>query len=264
MRTLEGTRALVTGAGRGIGRAIALRFAAAGAAVAAVDRDLDAGTGFPGEAAGSVVQQLAAHDVDALGLRCDVTDPAAVDATVGAVLAAWGGVDVLVCNAGGGTGPIHGNKASEVDIAELEGVLRLNLFGTIHFCRAVAGPMRVQERGSIVTMSSINGLESTEDGGYAHYGVAKAAVAQYTRYLARDLGPHGIRVNAVAPGPISTGRLRARYAEAGEEIIAPSSALRRAGAPDDVAAVVEFLAGPHARHVTGQVVTVDGGLLRGA
>ncbi|WP_406631389.1 SDR family NAD(P)-dependent oxidoreductase [Amycolatopsis sp. WGS_07] len=260
MTTLAGARVLVTGAGRGIGRAIALRFAAAGAAVAAVDRDFHAE--FPGEATDSVLQQLAAYDVDALGLQCDVTDPSAVDATVDAVLAAWGGVDVLVCNAGGGTGPIHGNKASEVDLAELESVLRLNLFGTIHFCRAVAKPMRAQRRGSIVTIGSINGLESTEDGGYAHYGVAKAAVAQYTRYLARDLGPYGIRVNAVAPGPISTGRLRARYAEAGEEIAAPGSALRRAGDPDDVAAVVEFLAGPHSRHVTGQIVTVDGGLLR--
>ncbi|WP_431919144.1 SDR family NAD(P)-dependent oxidoreductase [Amycolatopsis tucumanensis] len=244
MRTLDSARAVVTGAGRGIGRAIAVRLAASGASVAVVDADLG----------GEVVPEVAAQGVDVMGLRCDVTDRAAVDASIGAVLDAWGGVDVLVCNAGGGTGPIHGNRASEVDLGELEAVLRLNLYGTIHCCRAVAGPMRAQGRGSIVTMSSINGLAPTADGGYAHYGVAKAAVAQYTRYLARDLRPHGIRVNSVAPGPIGTARLRARYAEAGEDLDA-------AGEPGDVAGVVEFLAGPAARHVTGQVLTVDGGLL---
>ncbi|MFJ8818666.1 SDR family NAD(P)-dependent oxidoreductase [Amycolatopsis thermoflava] len=244
MRTLDSARAVVTGAGRGIGRAIAVRLAASGASVAVVDADLG----------GEVVPEVAAQGVDVMGLRCDVTDPAAVDASIGAVVDAWGGVDVLVCNAGGGTGPIHGNRASEVDLGELEAVLRLNLYGTIHCCRSVAGPMRAQGRGSIVTMSSINGLAPTADGGYAHYGVAKAAVAQYTRYLARDLRPHGIRVNSVAPGPIGTARLRARYAEAGEDLDA-------AGEPGDVAGVVEFLAGPAARHVTGQVLTVDGGLL---
>ncbi|SES30418.1 3-oxoacyl-[acyl-carrier protein] reductase [Lentzea xinjiangensis] len=143
MRTSGSAWAVVTGAARGIGRAIAVRLAASGASVAVVD---------------------AAHGVDAIGLRCDVTDPAAVDAVIGAVLSAWGGVDVLVCNAGGGTGPIHGNRASEVDLGELEAALRLNLCGTTHCCRAVAGPMRAQGRGSIVTMSSINGLASTADG----------------------------------------------------------------------------------------------------
>ncbi|WP_020415925.1 SDR family NAD(P)-dependent oxidoreductase [Amycolatopsis sp. ATCC 39116] len=242
MRTLDSARAVVTGAGRGIGRAIAVRLAASGASVAVVDPDLG----------GEVVPEVAAQGVGVMGLRCDVTDPAAVDASIGAVADAWGGVDVLVCNAGGGTGPIHGNRASEVDLGELEAVLRLNLYGTIHCCQAVAGLMRAQGRGSIVTMSSINGLAPTADGGYAHYGVAKAAVAHYTRYLARELRPHGIRVNAVAPGPIGTARLRARYAEAGENLDA-------AGEPGDVAGVVEFLAGPAARHVTGQVITVDGG-----
>jgi 3-oxoacyl-[acyl-carrier protein] reductase len=237
--------------------------------VAVLDRDLTAAEEYPeeidtGANAQTLLQHATACDVDAMQIRCDVTLPEQVQSAVDAVVTAWGGLDILVCNAGGGTGPVSGNRASQIDAIALEEVLRLNLFGTVNSCMAASAPMKQQGSGSIITMSSIDGLRSTEQGSYAHYGVAKAAVTQYTRFLAQDLGAYGIRVNAVAPGFIATGRLKARYAEEGQQFDAPQAALGRAGLANEVAGAVQFLSSSQAQYITGQVLVVDGGVLRGA
>ena len=119
----------------------------------------------------------------------------------------WGRIDILVCNAGGGRGKPVETKASTLDPALLHLVVGMNLYGTIYFVNAVAPHMKEQKSGRIVTVSSTAGLSPSADGGYAHYGAAKAAIAHYTRYLAQELGPFGITANCIAPGSIATGRI---------------------------------------------------------
>ena len=126
---------------------------------------------------------------------------------VALVVKEWGRVDVLVANAGGGRGRPMDTKASTLDPALLQLVTEMNLFGTVYSCNAVASIMKEQRSGKIITVSSVAGMAPSADGGYAHYGAAKAAIAHYTRYLAQDLGPFGITANCIAPGVIATGRI---------------------------------------------------------
>src|SRR5262249_9322644 len=142
-----------------------------------------------------------------LGIEVDVCDHQAVDSMVQHVVAEWGRVDILVANAGGGRGRPIDTKASMLDPALLHLVTSMNLFGTVYSCNAVAPVMKRQRSGKIITVSSVAGLSSSYDGGYAHYGAAKAAIAHYTRYLAQDLGPYGVTANCIAPGVIATGRI---------------------------------------------------------
>jgi NAD(P)-dependent dehydrogenase (short-subunit alcohol dehydrogenase family) len=128
---------------------------------------------------------------------------------VARVVQEWGRVDVLVANAGGGRGRPMDTKASTLDPALLHLVVEMNLYGTVYSCNAVAPIMKEQRSGKIITISSVAGTAPSADGGYAHYGAAKAAIAHYTRYLAQDLGPFGITVNCIAPGVIATGRIMA-------------------------------------------------------
>lgn len=156
-------------------------------------------------------------------------------------------------------------KASTLDPALLQLVTRMNLFGTVYSCNAVARFMKQQGSGKIITVSSVAGLSASPDGGYAHCGAAKAAIAHYTRYLAQDLGPYGITANCIAPGVIATGRIM--------QTVIPGSinsnrdrseqvALRRLGTVEDCAKVVEFLATDLSDYVTGAVIPIDGGLIR--
>jgi len=257
-------RALVTGGARGLGRAFAEDLAAAGWDVAVVDRDLEAHREFPEEPfERPVVDALRALGSNAVGFEASVTDPAALGSAAEALARRWGGIDGLVCNAGGGSGRLDGNRAAEVDIADLGDMLERNLFGTVHTVQACLGLLRASESpggASIVTMSSLNGIEPTMHGGYAHYGIAKAAVAHYSRYLARDLGPEGIRVNCLAPGPIATGRLLRRMAERPEANADVRNALGRTGTAADVVPLVRFLLEPGSAYLTGQVIRIDGGL----
>ena len=209
MGTLEGKVAIVTGAARGLGRAYAKRLAGLGAKVAVADLNLHSYEEFEAEAkdmtADSTVAEIEASGGTALGIEVDVRDHKAVEAMVARVVQEWGRVDVLVANAGGGRGRPVETKASTLDPALLQLVTEMNLFATVCSCNAVAPIMKQQRSGKIVTVSSVAGTAPSADGGYAHYGAAKAAIAHYTRYLAQDLGPFGITASCIAPGVIAPG-----------------------------------------------------------
>jgi 3-oxoacyl-[acyl-carrier protein] reductase len=269
MGKLDGKVAVVTGGGRGLGRAYALRLAGLGANVALCDLDLKSYREFEAEAkamtADSTVAEIAALGVKALGYEFDVTDQAKVAAMVKDVHAKWGRIDVLVCNAGGGRGRPVDTKASTLDPSLLHLVIGMNLYGTIYFVNAVAPIMKEQRSGKIVTVSSVAGISPSADGGYAHYGAAKAAIAHYTKYLAQDLGQYGITANCIAPGIIATGRIMASVipgsARANRDPAA-RVALKRVGTVEDCARVVEFLTTELSDYVTGTVIPIDGGLTR--
>jgi 3-oxoacyl-[acyl-carrier protein] reductase len=270
MGKLDGKVAIVTGGGRGLGRAYARRLASLGAKVAVADLDLRSYREFDTEAkdmsAESTVAEIEDSGGAAIGVECDVCDHQAVEAMVARVVEEWGRVDVLIANAGGGRGRPVDTKASTIDPALLDLVVRMNLFGTVYCCNAVAPVMKLQRFGKIVTVSSVAGLSSSSDGGYAHYGAAKAAIAHYTRYLAQDLGPYGITVNCIAPGVIATGRIMQTVLPGSSDSNRDRSelvALRRLGTAEDCAKVVEFLATDLSDYVTGAVIPIDGGLRRG-
>jgi 3-oxoacyl-[acyl-carrier protein] reductase len=257
--------AVVTGAGRGIGRTYALRLAALGADVAIVDRDLRSFEEYAGErqllTASSVGAEVEALGVRAIEIEADLSEPAGAGAMTREVLERFGRIDVCVCNAGGGTGAMDENAASKVDPDQLEAVIARNLLTTVNTCGPVAAAMREQRKGKLITVSSVSGLQPQRDGCYSHYAAAKAAVVAYTRNLAQELGPHGVTANVIAPGAIGTARLMPKYEQLGAAAITEKIALRRLGTVEDCAGVLEFLATDLSDYVTGQVIVVDGGLL---
>jgi 3-oxoacyl-[acyl-carrier protein] reductase len=260
---LTGRVAVVTGAARGLGRTIAHALYERGAAVAVVDIDLHSYRAFAGEAdamsADSTDAEIRAAGGQSLGYEVDLIDRAAVEAVMRSIVSDFGRLDVLVCNAGGGSGGVHENRAGSLDVDALRSMLDRNLLTTVNCCVAAVPALRVQGGGSIITMSSINGTGPTDDGAYAHYGVAKAAVAMYSRYLAHDLGPDGIRVNSIAPGTVPTGRLADVWRESGASPDTDRIALRRLPSPEEIARTVTYLAGDDSSYLTGQVITLDGG-----
>jgi 3-oxoacyl-[acyl-carrier protein] reductase len=270
MGKLDGKVAIVTGAARGLGRAYAKRLAGLGAKVAVTDLNLHSYEEFEAEAkdmtADSTVAEIEALGGTAVGIKVDVTDDKSIDEMVARVVQEWGRVDILVANAGGGRGRPVDTKASTLDPALLRLVVEMNLFGTVYSCNAVAPIMKQQRSGKIITVSSVAGSGASVDGGYAHYGAAKAAIAHYTRYLAQDLGPFGITANCIAPGVIATGRIMATVIPGSTQSNrdrAELVALRRLGTVEDCAKVVEFLATGLSDYVTGAVIPIDGGLVRG-
>ncbi|MHB1062986.1 MAG: SDR family NAD(P)-dependent oxidoreductase [Georgenia sp.] len=256
---LTGKVALVTGAARGIGRAYAVRLAELGADVAVVDRDLRSFTeeqtagGRPTDAAVTALGRRA------VGLTADVTDPGSVETAVNDAVAALGRLDILVCNAGGGSGSMTDSLASRATAEHVEAVVQRNLVGTITTCRAVVHHMRGHGWGRIVTVSSLAGRRAFRNGGYAVYGAAKAGIAMYTQSLAQELGPEGITVNCLAPGYIATGRMSVMFENLGADDLRETVALRRFGTPDDCAGALEFLVTDLGSYVTGTVIPVDGG-----
>ncbi|MBK9166383.1 MAG: glucose 1-dehydrogenase [Bryobacterales bacterium] len=253
MGPLEGRTALVTGASRGIGRATALRLARDGAAVAVNYRDQK-------EAAEAVCAEIAAAGGRAIAVRADVADQTAVGAMAAAIASALGPVDILVNNAG----ILRTGDLDTFDYSEMEGMRRVNVDGLVAVTRAVAGPMKKRGFGRIVNLTSIAAL-GTAMAGTTFYAATKAAVILLTRRFAMDLGPHGVTVNAVAPGFILTDLVTAnRTAAEAEALIAAISAkamTRRVGKPEDIAHAIAYLAHPESGFVTGQVLTVDGGRL---
>jgi 2-hydroxycyclohexanecarboxyl-CoA dehydrogenase len=240
---LEGRTALVTGGASGIGAATARRLAAEGARVWVADIDIEGARSVAGE-------------IDGAAVGMDVADEASVRAAV----AEAGDLDVLVNNAGTDRFAFFVNTDPEL----WDFVLGVNLRGTIAVTHAVLGGMQQRGRGAIVNVASEAGRVGSQ--GSAVYSAAKAGVIGFTRAIARESSRFGVRVNAVAPGPIDTPLLNAapkEYGEIGERLkqgMIDSTSMRRIGQPEEVAAAIAFLASDDASFVTGQTINVSGGL----
>ena len=250
MATWRDQVALVTGGGRGIGRAIARRLAREGASVC-VNYLARA------DAAESLVADIIANGGRAISVAADVADDAAVEGMVDRVAAAFGPVTILVNNAG----VAYQATLETYDQEKLERMRQVNADGVIHTTRAVMTDMRRQKYGRIVNVTSIAAL-GTALPGNAFYAATKAEVQILTLRFAMELGPHGITVNAVAPGFIRTDMNRGSNEEAAKERAQKTSAVAmigRIGDPDDIANAVAFFASPDSGWVTAQVLAVDGG-----
>lgn len=238
--------ALVTGASRGIGRAIALRLARDGYDVAVHCRAQQ-------EAAQAVAQEIRSLGQDALVLRADVADPAQVAEMVHRAEERFGGIDALVCNAGHALQKLLTDTTDE----EWRRMFAVHVNGAFFCCRAVLPGMIRRQAGRIVTISSMWGVS----GGSCEvaYSAAKAALIGMTRALAREVGPSHIRVNCVAPGVIDTDMNAGLCADTRREL-ADQTPLGRLGTPEEVAAAVAFLCSKDADFITGQVLLADGGI----
>jgi len=243
-RTLEGRVALVTGASRGIGRAIAERLAQRGAKVACVATSA--------ERCGDTVQTCAASTEGARGYGVDVSDLAGVTALVSEVQKELGGLDILVNNAGVTRDKLLLRMSEE----DFDRVIAVNLKGAWNFTKAAARPL-MKVRGRIVNISSVVGL--TGNAGQSNYAASKAGLIGLTRSLAKELAGRSVCVNAVAPGFIATDMTADIDEKASAELKAHIP-LARIGEADEIAAAVDFLVGPGGAYITGQTLVVDGGL----
>ena len=242
---LTGEVAIVTGAAQGLGRTIAKTLAASGAKVACVDVNPDTLT--------PAVEAITTSSGVAEAFVCDVTDSQRVSQVVAEVVEKWGGLHILVNNAGiTRDGPLIRMKDDQWDA-----VININLRGTFLFTRAVSRPMMKGRRGRIINIASVSGLMGNP--GQANYSASKAGVIGLTRTAAKELASRNITVNAVAPGFIATD-MTAKLSEEILEQVKKQIPLGRVGQPQDVADAVLFLAGSAAGFITGHVLTVDGGL----
>jgi len=260
---LKGKVALITGAARGIGRAHALRLARLGADIVVNDIDLESYKAFEEEAdRGSVVEEVQALGVRALGIECHAGKKEQVQALVNRAVAHFGKIDILINNAGGLAGEIQNSYAASVSEADLQATFDRNLMSAIYCSQAAAEPMKRQGWGRIVNTASQAGLQAQKNGIYASYGAAKAAVIHYTRYLAQELGPFGITVNCIAPAYVSTPRLEKKvYSKMKDPARQYRIALNRLALPDDVSKVAEFFVTDLGDYVTGQCISVCGGAI---
>lgn len=245
---LTGKSALVTGGTRGIGRAIVETLGRAGAKVAFTYRS-------SAETAEALKADLEAEGIEVLALQGDAAQPDHAEETVQAVLDAWGSLDVLVCNAG----VTRDNLLIRMSEDDWNTVIETNLRGVFHFCKAAYRPMMKQRGGSIITISSALGL--TGNVGQANYAASKAGVIGFTKTLARELASRDVRANIVAPGYIATDMTAAVDNKVRDLMVETRIPFKRAGTPDDVAALVLFLASEKAAYITGQTMHVDGGLV---
>ncbi|HVA34506.1 MAG TPA: SDR family NAD(P)-dependent oxidoreductase [Candidatus Baltobacteraceae bacterium] len=243
-----GKCALVTGASRGIGRAIAVEFAKRGADVALIGRDVGALEETAGYCAGARPGAVA-HVFAA-----DVTEQSSVDRVVAETVARLGRIDYAVANAGQSADALLLRLRPET----LDHMLNVNLKSAFYLCGAVAKPMMKQRSGSIVLVTSIVGIMG--NAGQAAYAASKAGLIGLCKSLAKELGSRNIRVNAVAPGLIETA-MTEKMPDAAREFLIKQAALGRAGTPEDVSGAVAFLCSDAAGYITGQTLVVDGGVL---
>ncbi len=256
---LKGKVVLVTGASRGIGRAIALAFASEGCRLALASRTA--------EALAAVAEEVETLGAEARHWAIDVTDPAQVETLVENVRRVWGGIDILVNNAGGG----YAKAFEAVSDEEWERVVNLNLFSAIRLSRAVLPSMKERGGGQIINIAALSGRVPRL--GQIASNAAKAALINFTESLAAEVAANGIRVNAVCPAAILTGRWQERVARYGKEhgisleeamteMASRAIPLGRLGRPEEVASAVVFLASERAGFITGVSVFVDGGMGR--
>ncbi len=244
---LDGQVALVTGAGAGIGQAIAETFASAGAAVVVSDRKLDA--------AEKVAKGITDASGKAVGVACNVSNETDLEAAVSAAVTAFGTLTILVNNAGGG-----GPKPFDMPMEDFRWAYELNVFSVFRLCQLAAPHMDKAGGGAILNITSM--AADNKNQRMASYGSSKAAQSHLTRNIAFDLGPMNIRVNAIAPGATRTAALQSVLTPEIEATMLKHTPLKRLGEPADMANAALFLCSPAASWVSGQVLTVSGGGLQ--
>lgn len=246
-KPLETKVAIVTGASRGIGRAIAVELSRRGARVV-VNYNRNA------EAAAEVVAAIEADGGQALAAQADVSDFEQAAGLIGVAKDTFGQIDVLVNNAG----TTRDQLLMLMKEGDWDDVLRINLKSVFNCCKAVARPMVRQRRGRIINITSVSGIAG--QGGQTNYAASKAGMIGFTKSLAKELGPRGITVNCIAPGFIPTDLTNDLSDELKQQAI-EATPLRRMGKPEEIAYAVAFLASDEAAFITGETLTVDGGLV---
>jgi 3-oxoacyl-[acyl-carrier protein] reductase len=244
---LEGKNALVTGGSQGIGAAASLELAREGANICLTYRKHEA-------EAKKYAEEIIAMDRKALAVQCDISSFAEAEKVVKSALSEFGSLDILVNNAGMNWDGVSWKMTEE----QWDRVLEVNLKGYFNFTRHVSPHFKEQKYGRIINVTSINGMRGKF--GQSNYSASKAGIIGYTKALAKELGAFNVTVNAVAPGLIETAMLK--ESEARDKIIdlaMGESAIKRVGQPEDLAFLVAFLASDKARHITGEVIKVDGG-----
>jgi 3-oxoacyl-[acyl-carrier protein] reductase len=244
---LEGKNAIVTGGSQGIGTAASLELAKEGANVCLTYRR-------HADEAKTVADQIEKMGRKAICVACDIAVFAEAEASVKAAVEAFGRIDILVNNAGMNWDGVCWKMSEE----QWDRVIAVNLKGYFNFTRHVAPLLKEQKYGKIINVTSINGMRGKF--GQTNYSASKAGIIGYTKAVAKELGAFGVNVNAVAPGLIETAMLK--NSEARDKIIdlaMAEMALKRIGQPEDLASVIAFLASDRARHITGEVIKVDGG-----